>query len=106
MARLNFTYAASEFNNVTSVENRSFQHMYKQKYHVRPSEYANRGFDVMYDTLLRLSSADDFNEGAKLGVSERVVTKFDYSKRLFGSTENKGVFLLQYQNDLELIELH
>lgn len=106
LARLNFTYVTTEFNQVTSVENRSFQKMYKQKYHIRPSEYANRGFDVMYDTLLRLSNADDFTEGTKLGISERVMTKFDYNKRLFGSTENHGVFLLQYQNNLDLIELH
>ena len=105
LARLNFTYASAEFNNVTSSTYANFQGMYKQKYNVRPSDYAKRGFDVMYDTLLRLSSGEDFNEGATLGVSERVLTKFDYKKRLFGSTENKGVFLLQYQSNLDLIEL-
>ncbi|MDT0552796.1 LysM peptidoglycan-binding domain-containing protein [Urechidicola vernalis] len=106
LARLNFTYASTEFNNVASSAYANFQGMYRQKYHVRPSDYAKRGFDVMYDTLLRLSSGEDFNEGATLGVSERVLTKFDYKKRLFGSTENKGIYLLQYQSDLSLIELN
>ncbi|OIQ37051.1 MAG: hypothetical protein BM563_09445 [Bacteroidetes bacterium MedPE-SWsnd-G1] len=106
LARLNFTYASTEFNNVTSSAYANFQGMYRKKYHVRPSDYAKRGFDVMYDTLLRLSIGEDFNEGATLGVSERVLTKFDYKKRLFGSTENKGIYLLQYQSDLSLIELN
>jgi len=103
LARLNFTFPQTDFIDVLSVEVRSFQKMYKDKNHIRPSEYASKGFDVMYDTLLRLSNADDFNEGTKQGVSTRVIIKFDYSKRFFGSTENKGIFLVQYQENLELI---
>ena len=41
-------------------------------------------------------------KGAKAGISKRIGTKFDYTKKLFGSTENKGVFLIQYQEDLNL----
>ena len=106
LARLKFTFSQVDFIDVLSVETRSFQKMFKAKNHIRPSEYANKGFDVMYDTLLRLSNADDFNDGAKQGISTRVTTKFDYSKRPFGSTENKGVFIIQYQENLELLSLN
>lgn len=105
LARLKFTFPTAEFTTILSVEQQSFQKMYKSKNHVRPSVFATRGFDITYDTLIRLSSSDDFNDGAKQGVSERVITKFDYSKKLFSSTENNGVFLIQYQENLELISI-
>lgn len=105
LARLKYTFPDEEFEDVSSITARSFFKMYKRKYYVNPSNFAIRGFDVMYDTLLRLSNANEFDDGAKQGVSERVYTKFDYDKRWFGSTENKGIFLLQYQKNLELISL-
>jgi LysM repeat protein len=105
LARLKFTFAASEFTDISSLESQYFQKRYKVKNYVRPSEYAIRGFDVMYDTLLRLSNAFDFNEGASQGVSQRIIRKFDYEKRPFGSSENKGVFIIQYQDSLELLAI-
>jgi LysM repeat protein len=105
LARLKFTFPASEFIDASSVEVRSFFKMYKDSYYVRPSAFAIRGFDVTYDALMRLSNTDKFSEGKTQGVSERVYTKFDYHKRWFGSIENKGVFLLQYQKNLELKSL-
>lgn len=102
LVRLKYTYPSVEFSDVSNYNTENFINMYKREYYRRPSYFANKGFDVMYDTLLRLSNAKDFNEGALQGVSERIITRFDYSKRLFGSTENNGVFLIQYQENLEL----
>ncbi len=102
LARLQFTYPVEEFVDVTNDAVVNFRKKYRKKYYSDPTKYAIKGFDVTYDTLLRLSSFDTFNEGAKAGVSHRVGTKFDYSKKLFGSTENNGVFLIQYQEDLNL----
>ncbi|MDC9722457.1 MAG: LysM peptidoglycan-binding domain-containing protein [Urechidicola sp.] len=104
LARLKFTFSKAAYIDVLSVEARSFEKLYKAKNHIRPSDFATKGFDVTYDTLLRLMDGS-FNDGAKEGVSRRVASKFDYSKRMFGSTENKGVFLLQYQDNLELLQL-
>lgn len=104
LARLKFTFSKEEYIDVLSVEARSFEKLYKAKNHIRPSDFATKGFDVTYDTLLRLMDGS-FNDGAKGGVSRRVAAKFDYSKRMFGSTENNGVFLLQYQDNLELLQL-
>jgi len=101
LARLKFIFSKSSYIDVLSVEVRSFEKLYKAKNYIRPSEYATKGFDVTYDTLLRLMNGS-FNSGAKDGVSRRVATKFDYAKQLFSSTENKGIFLLQYQDNLEL----
>ncbi len=104
LARLKFTFSKEVFIDVLSVEARSFEKLYKQKNHIRPSDFATKGFDVTYDTLLRLMNGS-FNDGAKEGVSRRVASKFDYFKRMFNSTENNGVFLLQYQDNLELLQL-
>ncbi len=102
LAKLQFTYPKEEFVDITSDAVKYFRKKYKQKYYSYPTKYAIKGFDVTYDALLRLSSFDSFNEGAKAGISQRIGTKFDYTKKLFGSTENKGVFLIQYQEDLNL----
>jgi len=102
LARLQFTYPKEEFVDITDDAVKYFRKKYKQKYHSYPTKYAIKGFDVTYDALLRLSSYDSFKEGAKAGISQRIGTKFDYRKKLFGSTENKGVFLIQYQEDLNL----
>lgn len=104
LARLKFTFSKEEYIDVLSVEARSFEKMYKAKNHIRPSDFATKGFDVTYDTFLRIMDGS-FNDGAKDGVSRRVASKFDYSKKMFGSTENNGVFLLQYQDNLELLRL-
>lgn len=101
LARLKFTFSKEEYVDVLSVEARSFEKLYKAKNYIRPSEFAAKGFDVTYDTLLRLMNGS-FNDGAKEGVSRRVSTKFDYSKKMFSSTENNGVFLLQYQDNFKL----
>jgi len=101
LARLQFTFSKEEYIDALSVEARSFSKMYHEKNHIRPSYYATKGFDVTYDVLMRLAKGS-FNASIKEGVSKRVKTKFDYIKTKFGSTENRGVFLLQYQDNLEL----
>lgn len=102
LERLNFTYPSSEFVDDLNEETKFFNKNYRAKYYRYPSQYAIRGFDVTYDALLRLAYYDSFNEGAKAGVSQRIGSKFDYNKKLFGSTENNGVFLIQYQEGLKL----
>lgn len=102
LARLQFTYPKEEFIDITDDAVKYFRKKYKRKFHAYPTKHAIKGFDVTYDALMRLSSFDSFNEGAKAGISKRVGTKFDYRKKLFGSTENKGVFLIQYHEDLNL----
>ncbi len=102
LSRLGFTYPQENFEDNASDAAINFAKKYKRKYNIRPSIHAIKGFDVTYDTLLRIADYDSFNEGSKAGISERIGTKFEYDNRLFGSTENKGVFLIQYGEGLEL----
>lgn len=102
LERLNFTYPKSYFVDELDEKTKSFNKKYRSKYYCWPSQYAIKGFDVTYDALLRLSNYDSFNEGARAGISQRLGSKFDYKKKIFGSTENKGVFLIQFQKGLVL----
>jgi LysM repeat protein len=102
LERLNFTYPSSEFVDELNDETKRFNKKYRSKYYNYPSQYAIKGFDVTYDVLLRLTNYDSFNEGAGAGVSQRIGSKFEYNKKLFGSQENNGVFLIQYQEGLTL----
>lgn len=102
LSRLGFTYPQENFEDNVSEAAIKFAKKYKKRYYIRPSIHAIKGFDVTYDTLLRMADYDSFNEGSKAGISERIGTKFEYDKRLFGSIENKGVFLIQYGEGLEL----
>ncbi len=106
LSRLNFTYPQDNFEDNASEAVIKFTKKYKAKYYIRPSSYAIKGFDVTYDALLRIADYDSFNEGSKAGISERIGTKFEYEKKLFGSTENKGVFLIEYGEGLELKSIH
>ena len=67
-----------------------------------PSFYATKGFDITYDVLMRLASGDHLKATFQKGASYRVESKFNYSKQLFETTENKGLFILQYNEDLHL----
>jgi LysM repeat protein len=102
LERLNFTYPSSEFIDDLNKETKRFNKKYRSKYYRYPTQYAIKGFDVTYDALLRLANYDSFNDGANAGVSQRIGSKFDYNKKLFGSQENNGVFLIQYQKGLKL----
>jgi LysM repeat protein len=102
LERLNFTYPSSEFIDELNQKTKRFNKKYRSTYYRYPSQYAVKGFDVAYDALLRLANYDSFNEGADAGVSQRIGSKFDYNKKLFGSQENNGVFLIQYQEGLKL----
>ena len=102
LERLNFTYPSSEFVDELNDETKRFNKKYRSKYYNYPSQYAIKGFDVTYDVLLRLTNYDSFNAGAGAGVSQRIGSKFEYNKKLFGSQENNGVFLIQYQEGLIL----
>lgn len=100
LGKLNFVFPSSEFLNVDNVYVQRFFNSYKRKNHAFPTKYAIRGFDVMYDAIVRISSYNNLDTGLKEGKSSRLSSIFNYKKKLFGSFENKGVFLIQYNEDL------
>ena len=105
LAQLNLVYVTDTYIDESSIAARIFNKQYLKKNKALPSYYATRGFDVMYDVIMRLSSGNKLEETYKEGVSYRLESKFDFEKRIFSITNNKGLFLLEFNTDLTLKRL-
>ena len=105
LARVGFTYVNDRFVDEDSEFTKTFNQQYVAKNNSLPSFYATKGFDITYDILVRLASGTSLKETFKKGASYRVESKFNYSKQLFETTQNKGLFILQYNEDLTLTRL-
>jgi LysM repeat protein len=105
LAKIGFTYVNDRFVDEDSEATKIFNKQYVAKNNTLPSFYATKGFDITYDVLVRLASGESLKETFKKGASYRVESKFNYSKQLFETTENKGLFILQYNEDLTLTRL-
>jgi len=100
LGQLNFAYPTSDFVNMQDSKVKSFYSKYHSKNFTLPSKFAVRGFDVTYDILVRLASEDSIEEALRAGKSSRVSAVFNYNKKLFGSFENNGVYIVQYNKEL------
>jgi LysM repeat protein len=104
LAKVGFTYVSDEFVDDNSLSSRVFRKQYLKKNKALPSFYATKGFDITYDILIRLASGNDLKSTLDEGMSMRVETKFDYRNSAYLS-ENKGLFIVQYNADLSLTKL-
>ncbi|QMU65912.1 MAG: LysM peptidoglycan-binding domain-containing protein [Flavobacteriaceae bacterium] len=100
LAKLGFTFTSDIFADDTSVAANVFNKKYQEKNHTYPSYYATKGFDITYDILARLASGDDLKETFQKGTSYRLESKFEFSKELFTTSDNNGIFIIQYNPDL------
>lgn len=82
-----------------------FEQAYKSKYDTEASENAILGFDTTFDVLLRLSQSAGFENSAETLKSQQLLLKFDYEKSNDTIFENKGLYLLQYGNGNQVIEI-
>jgi LysM repeat protein len=79
-----------------------FEKEYRLKNKVNPNSFATRGFDVTFDTMMRLVQGKTYQETADLMTTEQVDNKFQYYKKEDGGHANKGVYILYYDSDLTL----
>ncbi|WP_254712514.1 amino acid ABC transporter substrate-binding protein [Polaribacter pectinis] len=105
LAKIGFTYVSDEYIDEASHTTQLFNKQYFNKNKALPSYYATKGFDITYDILIRLASGENLKATFKEGASFRVESKFDYTSKLFGVSENKGLFIVQYNDDLSLTRL-
>lgn len=82
-----------------------FEKKYKSINNTLPSYYATRGFDVTFDTLMRLSQGNTFNEMAQSFFTEQVENKFDYYPSEDEGFVNNGVYLLSCDIDFTAKEV-
>lgn len=88
-----------------SVEAQYFRNHYKQINKVFPNQYAVRGFDLTFDTLLRLSQEGSF-ESTTSTATQQVECKFNYIKNNSFGYANSGVYIMEFQSDLTVKQLN
>ncbi|MCC9073759.1 LysM peptidoglycan-binding domain-containing protein [Flavobacterium sp. F-65] len=81
-----------------------FEKEYRIKNKINPNTYATRGFDVTFDTMMRLSQGKTYEETANDIATEQVDNKFQFYKKEEGGYANKGVYILYYDSDLTIKE--
>ncbi|BDU25460.1 hypothetical protein FLGSB24_22040 [Flavobacterium sp. GSB-24] len=79
-----------------------YEKQYRLKNKINPTTYATRGFDVTFDTMMRLVQGKTFQETADLMTTQQVDNKFQYYRKEDGGHANKGVYILYYDSDLTL----
>jgi hypothetical protein len=79
-----------------------FENTYKAENKITPSVFAIRGFDVTFDTLMRLSQTTSFLDSLSIQSTEQVESKFEYVKTENGGYANKGTYILYYDADLKV----
>jgi len=97
---LNWSYPSVQFHNLKTESVKKFTKKYYKLNHERPSSYAFAGFDLTYDTLIRMSLSEDFFTGLESGISHRLAHHYDYEKTNNGYY-NKGVMMIGFNKDLE-----
>ncbi len=104
---LHYPSVDKEFNDTNEDKDEKkispFAIRYKKEYGVNPSNWAVRGFDIAYDVLMRLGTADDLYHAVSFeGTTEYVENKFNYTKKLLGGYSNQAAYLIKFEDDLKL----
>jgi LysM repeat protein len=87
-----------------SLEANQFDVKYKKLNKIIPNAFAIRGFDVTFDTLLRLSQEKTFEQTIQFDDSEQIESKFNYNPNSTHGYSNSGIYILYYDTDLSIKE--
>lgn len=101
LTKLKLHYPSQTRDN-NSPEASIFVRNYRKHNKVYPNSFAIRGFDVTFDTLLRLSQEKSFTETLTATPSEQIENRFNYIPNQNGGFVNKGIFILYYDTDLTI----
>ncbi|MBJ2176322.1 LysM peptidoglycan-binding domain-containing protein [Aureibaculum sp. A20] len=104
LARVHLHYATENFVDENSASVQQFISKYKMKNYLDPSDYAFKGFDITYDALARMATYAMVNSAFSGGISERISSKFLYTKNGNKGYINKGIFLVKYDG-LNLVDV-
>lgn len=103
LTKLNLIYPSVSREN-EKPEALVFEKEYRKKNNISPSVYATRGFDVTFDTMMRLSQDKTYQETVETIATEQVDNKFEFYKNEAGGYTNKGIYILYYDTDLTVKE--
>ncbi|MFT4983559.1 MAG: LysM repeat protein [Flavobacterium sp.] len=91
-------------NDYVSPEKAVFEKKYRKINNIPPSDYATRGFDMTFDTMMRLVQNKSFEETVNATATKQIENKFEYYKKENGGYTNKGVFIMYFDTDLTIKE--
>ena len=103
LAKLKLTYPSVTREN-ESPEALIFEKEFKKKNKIYPSAFATRGFDITFDTMMRLSQNKKYQETVDSTATEQVDNKFEFYKKSDGGYSNRGIYILYYDTDLTIKE--
>jgi hypothetical protein len=101
LTKLNLMFP-SITNENDSYEAQIFEKEFRKINKISPNMYATRGFDLTFDTLLRLAQATSYQETVDSVATEQLNNRFEYYKTENGGYANKGVYILYYDTDLKI----
>ena len=96
LAVLQMLYPSAIRENETP-EALNFASTFKKDNKVQPNQYATRGFDVTFDTILRMCQEEGFLKSAESQISEQIESQFNYI-----NNTNNGVYMMYYNSDLTI----
>jgi len=100
LGQLSWSFPSTQFIDLNNQSVTSFKKKYYNLNHAQPSKYSFTGFDMTYDSLMRLAQGNNYSEGLEAGKSIRLSHQFDYINSNKGF-DNKGVLLISFNKDLE-----
>lgn len=103
LTKLKLLYPSLTRPNET-VEANQFDVKYKKVNKILPNQYAIRGFDVTFDTLLRLAQESSFEATMQGPATEQIENRFQYESNELGGYSNQGIYMLYYDTDLTIKE--
>ena len=103
LTKLKLLYPSLSRPNST-IEANQFDRKYKKINKILPSQFAIRGFDLTFDTLIRLSQDKTFEETIQSTATEQIENKFDYVQNTTYGYSNNGIYILYYDTDLTIKE--
>lgn len=99
LVKLKLMYPSVTRDN-TSPEGLVFGNKFRKLNSIAPSDYATRGFDVTFDTMMRLMQNKSFEETVNAVATQQFENKFQYYKKDGEGYANEGVYILYYDSDL------
>jgi LysM repeat protein len=101
LVKLKLMYPSIVRENLTP-EAELFRNKYKKINKIFPNQFAIRGFDLAFDTMMRLSQVEDFKTVSDNITTEQIENKFNYNKNSQNSYSNNGIYILNFEPDLTL----
>ncbi|WP_426092152.1 PBP1 and LysM peptidoglycan-binding domain-containing protein [Flavobacterium sp. DSR3-2] len=101
LTKLKLMYPSVTRENI-SQEALIFEKEFKKKNKICPSIFATRGFDITFDTMLRLAQDKKYQETIDATATEQIDNKFEFYKKEDGGYTNKGIYILYYDTDLTI----